>query len=175
MTSIREKIKNYTLDDNYAISAEDNSLSIDEYVRSITANSLMVDGISSSAATSTITSSTSVTSTPNTGSSINLNGNLIYNQSSWTAPVYTYSGYNYKIPSSVYTEEKITKDILDNYANDSFIFDKTTKIMLYKDANGDIFIQNAFRKVSIDDIERELELTEKESLLQKEIDDYFRD
>lgn len=47
--------------------------------------------------------------------------------------------------------------------------------MLYKDENGDIFIQNAFRKVSMDDIERELALTEKESLLQKEIDDYFRD
>ena len=148
-----------------------NNSVIDDYLPiGVSVNNLMVNSTSASSA-----NSATITTTQNTGSSLNLNGSITYNPANWNIPTYSYSGYNYKIPSSVYTEEKVTKKTLDGYANDSFIFDKATKVMLYKDENGDIFIQNAFRKVSMDDIERELALTEKESLLQKEIDDYFRD
>ena len=128
--------------------------------------------------------STSQITTSNTTGSINsgyvtIDPNSIYNGTFTTTTPYitpyttqvSYSGF--KIPTSVYSEEKVTKEVLDSYANDSFIFDKDSKIMIYKDKNGDYFIQESFKHIEAEDIEKELVAKKDASVLQSTVDEYF--
>lgn len=74
-----------------------NNSVIDDYLPvGVSVNNLMVNSTSTSS-----TNSATITTTPNTGSSLNLNGSITYNPANWNIPAYSYSGYNYKIPSSV--------------------------------------------------------------------------
>lgn len=134
----------------------------------------------SSITTGSTSGSTSQVVTSNTTGSVNsgyltIDPNLIYNNTYiTTTPYTTQASYNgFKIPSSVYTEDKVTRELLDSYANDSFIFDKDSKIMIYKDKNGDYFTQESFKRIEAEDIEKEL-ISKKDALvLQSTVDEYF--
>lgn len=138
----------------------------------------------SSITTGTTSGSTSQVTTSNTMGSINsgyltIDPNNIYNGTFTTTTPYitpyttqvSYGGF--KIPTSVYSEEKVTKEVLDSYANDSFIFDKDSKIMIYKDKNGEYFIQESFKHIEAEDIEKELVAKKDASVLQSTVDEYF--
>lgn len=134
----------------------------------------------SSITTGSTSGSTSQVTTSNTTGSVNsgyltIDPNLIYNNTYiTTTPYTTQASYNgFKIPSSVYTEDKVTRELLDSYANDSFIFDKDSKIMIYKDKNGDYFIQESFKRIEAEDIEKELISKKDASVLQSTVDEYF--
>ena len=134
----------------------------------------------SSITTGTTNGSTSQVTTSNTTGSINsgyltIDPNLIYNNTYiTTTPYTTQPSYNgFRIPSSVYTEDKVTRELLESYANDSFIFDKDSKIMIYKDKNGDYFIQESFKRIEAEDIEKELISKKDASVLQSTVDEYF--
>jgi hypothetical protein len=136
--------------------------------------------IQSSITTGTTSGSTSQVTTSNTTGSINsgyltIDPNLIYNNTYiTTTPYTTQPSYNgFRIPSSVYTEDKVTRELLESYANDSFIFDKDSKIMIYKDKNGDYFIQESFKRIEAEDIEKELISKKDASVLQSTVDEYF--
>ncbi len=153
------------------------------YVTTLEHTDDMVDSNITYVPSNIVTSSVDLINTSNTTGQINsghltINSNNISKGTIATTTPYTTSyttqySYNYRIPTSVFSEEKVTKELLDSYANDSFIFDKDSKIMIYKDKNGDYFIQEPLKHIEADDIEKELVAKKDASVLQSTVDEYF--
>lgn len=184
LENCKEKENSWVLANNaadYSISVDRNgsmSVTIPEHTVDITDSSLtyMPNNIAINSASQVTTSNT--TGSINSGY-VTIDPNSIYNGTFTTTTPYitsyttqvSYGGF--KIPTSVYSEEKVTKEVLDSYANDSFIFDKDSKIMIYKDKNGDYFIQESFKHIEVEDIEKELVAKKDASVLQSTVDEYF--
>jgi hypothetical protein len=184
LENCKEKENSWVLANNasdYSISVDRNgsmSVTIPEHTVDITDSAMKY--MQSSITTGSTSGSTSQVTTSNTTGSISsgyltIDPNLIYNKTYiTTTPYITQPSYNgFKIPSSVYTEDKVTRELLDSYANDSFIFDKDSKIMIYKDKNGDYFIQESFKRIEAEDVEKELISKKDASVLQSTVDEYF--
>lgn len=185
LENCKEKENSWMLANNaadYSISVDRNgsmSVTIPEHTVDITDSSIyMQSNIANSSTTSQVT--TSNTTGPLSSGYLTIGPNNIYNGTFTTTttpyitPYTTQVSYNgFKIPTSVYSEEKVTKEVLDSYANDSFIFDKDSKIMIYKDKNGDYFIQESFKHIEAEDIEKELVAKKDASVLQSTVDEYF--
>jgi len=184
LENCKEKENSWVLANNaadYSISVDRNgsmSVTIPEHTVDITDSSIyMQSNITNSSTTSQVT--TSNTTGPLSSGYLTIDPNNIYNGTFTTTTPYitpyttqvSYGGF--KIPTSVYSEEKVTKEVLDSYANDSFIFDKDSKIMIYKDKNGDYFIQESFKHIEAEDIEKELVAKKDASVLQSTVDEYF--
>lgn len=184
LENCKEKENSWVLANNaadYSISVDRNgsmSITIPEHTVDITDSSIyMQSNIVNSSTTSQVTTS-NTTGSINSGY-VTIDPNSIYNGTFTTTTPYitpyttqvSYGGF--KIPTSVYSEEKVTKEVLDSYANDSFIFDKDSKIMIYKDKNGDYFIQESFKHIEAEDIEKELVAKKDASVLQSTVDEYF--
>lgn len=184
MNKLSEMLKNYREKEDewtVAYNMTDHTVSVnrkdDMYVTTSEYTDDIVDsGITYVPSNITINSPSPV-STPNTTGQINpghltinpnINGTYIT-----TTPYPSQAFYNFRVPTSVFSEEKVTKELLDSYANDSFIFDKDSKIMIYKDKNGDYFIQESFKHIEADDIEKELVAKKDASVLQSTVDEYF--
>lgn len=191
MSKLSEILENYKKKENdwqLANSAADYKLTVDrDGGMSVTIPEHTVDIVDStmkymqsSITTGSTSGSTSQVTTSNTTGPISsgyltIDPNLIYNKTYiTTTPYTTQPSYNgFRIPSSVYTEDKVTRELLESYANDSFIFDKDSKIMIYKDKNGDYFIQESFKRIEAEDIEKELISKKDASVLQSTVDEYF--
>jgi hypothetical protein len=184
LENCKEKENSWVLANNasdYSISVDRNgsmSVTIPEHTVDITDSTMKY--MQSSITTGSTSGSTSQVTTSNTTGPISsgyltIDPNLIYNKTYiTTTPYITQPSYNgFKIPSSVYTEDKVTRELLDSYANDSFIFDKDSKIMIYKDKNGDYFIQESFKRIEAEDVEKELISKKDASVLQSTVDEYF--
>ena len=184
LENCKEKENSWVLANNaadYSISVDRNgsmSVTIPEHTVDITDSSIyMQSNITNSSTTSQVT--TSNTTGPLSSGYLTIDPNNIYNGTFTTTTPYitpyttqvSYGGF--KIPTSVYSEEKVTKEVLDSYANDSFIFDKDSKIMIYKDKNGEYFIQESFKHIEAEDIEKELVAKKDASVLQSTVDEYF--
>lgn len=179
---LSKNVPDYSL----TISREGNvSLTVPEHTVDVT-NSLMINPTSTTANSQVTTNNTSSIqlNTPNTSGSISI-GNIQLTPATITSP-YTTSPYTitstppnlssyitYRYSQAVYPEENVTKEVLDTYANESFIFDKKSKVMIYKDENGDYFIQEAYKRIDVDDIEKELLARKDDSVLQSTVDEYF--
>lgn len=183
---LSKDVPDYTL----TVSREGNvSLTVPEHTVDVT-NSLMMNIASTNTNNQVTTNNTSSIqlNTSNTTGSISL-GNIQVtpnNIMGTSASPYTTSPYSitnmpynipsysiYRAPQSVYADENITKELLDTYENGSFIFDKKSKVMIYKDEEGNYFIQEPYRRIDVDDIEKELLARKDDSILQSTVDEYF--
>lgn len=185
LENCKEKENSWVLANNaadYSISVDRNgsmSVTIPEHTVDITDSSIYMQSNITNSSITTSQVTTSNTTGPLSSGYLTIDPNNIYNGTFTTTTPYitpyttqvSYGGF--KIPTSVYSEEKVTKEVLDSYANDSFIFDKDSKIMIYKDKNGDYFIQESFKHIEAEDIEKELVAKKDASVLQSTVDEYF--
>ena len=185
LKNCREKEDEWALANNGADYTVSFNRKGDMYVTTPEYTDDIVDSSITSVSSNIIASSVDLINTPNTTGQLNLGqqinlGHLTINPNNisqgnitTTTPYITQYSYNYRVPTSVYSEDKVTKELLDSYANDSFIFDKDSKIMIYKDKNGDYFIQEPLKHIEADDIEKELKSKKEASVLQSTVDEYF--